>query len=98
MYVATLECIINLFWHVFNPFLPTVQTFAVRETDVSRHNRGTWGVHLKPLRDDSALRALLSLRVLRGAPEVPHYAERRSLSDSTCWNLVAKTQRSEYMG
>jgi len=27
-----------------NPFLPTVPTFAVRETDVSRHNGGeTWG-------------------------------------------------------
>ena len=27
--------------------------------------------------NDSALRALSSLRGLRGAPEVPHYAERR---------------------
>ena len=25
-------------------------------------------------------------------------SERRSLSDSTCWNLVAKTQRWEQMG
>ena len=41
---------------------------------------------LNPLRDDSVLRALSSLRGLRGAPEVPHYAERRSLSDSKCWN------------
>ena len=24
-----------------NPFMPTVQTFAVQETDVSRHNGGT---------------------------------------------------------
>ena len=33
----------------------------------------------KPLRDDSALRALSSLRGLRGVPEVPraYYAERR---------------------
>jgi len=28
----------------------------------------------------------------------PHYAERRSLSDSKCWNLVAKTQRWVKMG
>ena len=34
--------------------MPTVPTFAVRETDVSRHNGGTTGVPLKPLRDDSA--------------------------------------------
>ena len=36
------------------PFLLTVPTFAVRETDVSRHNGGTSGAPLKPLRDDSA--------------------------------------------
>ena len=61
-----------------NQFLPTVPTFAVRETDVSRHNGGTSGAPLKPHRDDSALRALSSLRGLRGALEVsPHYAERR---------------------
>ena len=54
-----------------NPFFPTVPTFAVRETDVSRHNGGTSGAPLKPLRDDSALRALSTLRGLRGAPEVP---------------------------
>ena len=57
--------------NVINPFMPTVPTFAVRETDVSRHNGGTSGAPLKPLRDDSALRALSSLRGLRGAPEVP---------------------------
>ena len=51
--------------------MPTVPTFAVRETDVTRHNGGTSGAPLKPLRDDSALRALSSLRGLRGAPEVP---------------------------
>ena len=38
---------------------------------VSRHNGGTTGAPLKPLRDDSALRALSSLRGLRGAPVVP---------------------------
>ena len=51
--------------------MPTVPTFAVRETDVSRHNGGTSSAPLKTLRDDSALRALSSLRGLRGAPEVP---------------------------
>ena len=38
--------------------MPTVPTFAVRETDVPQHNGGTSGAPLKPLRDDSALRAL----------------------------------------
>ena len=51
--------------------MPTVPTFAVRETDVSRHNGGTSGAPLKPLRVDSALRALSTLRGLREAPEVP---------------------------
>ena len=49
-------------------FLPTVPTFAVRETDVSRHNGGNPGAPLKALRDDSALRALSSLRGLRDGP------------------------------
>ena len=40
-------------------------------------NGGTAGVPLKPLRDDSALRAI---------SRCPHYAERHSLSDSKCWN------------
>ena len=57
--------------------MPTVPTFAVRETDVSRPNGGPSGAPLKPLRDDSTLRALSSLSGLRGAPEVSHYAERR---------------------
>ena len=38
---------------------------------VSRHNGGNSGAPLKPLRVDSALRALSTLRGLRGAPEVP---------------------------
>ena len=38
---------------------------------VSRHNGGTSGAPLKPLRVDSVLRALSSLRGIRGAPEVP---------------------------
>ena len=50
-----------------NPFVPTVPTFAIRETDVSRHNGGTSGVPLKPHRDDSALRALSSQRGSRVA-------------------------------
>ena len=40
--------------------MPTVLTFSVRETDVSRHNRGTSGAPLKPLRDDSALKQMHS--------------------------------------
>ena len=35
------------------------------------------GIIFKPLRNNSVLRALSSLRGLRGAPEVPHYAEKR---------------------
>ena len=54
--------------------MPTVPTFAVRETDVSRHNGGTSGAPLKPLRYDSALRALTSLR---GLSRERRYAERR---------------------
>ena len=41
---------------------------------VSRHNGGTSGAPLNPLRDDSALRALSTLRGLRGAPEVERTA------------------------
>ena len=37
---------------------PLRSTFAVRETDVSRHNGGASGAPLKPLRDDSALSRL----------------------------------------
>ena len=48
-------------WELLNPFLPTVPTFAVRETNVSWHNGGNSGAPLKTLRDDSALRALSSL-------------------------------------
>ena len=35
--------------------MSTIPTFAVRETDVSRHNGDTSGAPLKPLRVDSAL-------------------------------------------
>ena len=61
----------------FNPFNPTVafsqlscNIFCPRDC-VSRHNGGTLGTPLKPFRDDCVLRALSSLRGLRGAPEVP---------------------------
>ena len=77
--VGSAERQIQFVWAI-NPdwkFLPTVPTFAVRETDVSQHNGGTWGAPLKPLREDSALRALSSLRGLIGHPRFPHYAERR---------------------
>ena len=47
---------------------------------VSRHNGGTSGAPLKPLRDDSALRALSSLRGLRGAPEVHPLCRETSVS------------------
>ena len=60
-----------------NPFLPTVafsqlsSNMCCPRDCVSWHNGGTVGALLKPLRDDSALRALSSLRGLRGAPSVP---------------------------
>ena len=43
--------------HFYTPlrFRNQVPTFAVRETDVSRHNGITSGAPLKPLTDDSAL-------------------------------------------
>ena len=54
-WVYSLSPCINL-----NPFLPTVPTFAERETDDSRHNGGTSGAPLKPLRDESALPTVLN--------------------------------------
>ena len=63
--------------YLINPFMPTV-AFSQQSSNiccptdcVSLHNGGTSGAPLKPLRDDSALRTLSSLRGLRGAPEVP---------------------------
>ena len=61
--------------------MPTVafNIFCQRDC-VSRHNGGTSGAPLKPLRDDSALRALSTLRDLRGEPEVtPLCRETQSL-------------------
>ena len=72
------------------PFMPTVPTFAVRETDVSRHNGGTSGAPHKPLRDDSALRALSSLRGLRGAPKVPPLCRETSVSRTANVGTVGK--------
>ena len=57
--------------------MPTVPTSDVRETDVSRHNGGTSGTIV---RDDSALRALSSLRGLSAAPEVPPLCLETSVS------------------
>ena len=46
-----------------NPFMPTGAFNICCPRDcVSRHNGGTSGAPLKPLRDDSALRALSSLQ------------------------------------
>ena len=70
--------------------MPTVPTLAVREADVSRHNGGTSGAPLKPLRDDSALRALSSLRGLRGAPEVPPLYRETSVSRTANVGTVGK--------
>ena len=61
----------------FNPLFPTVafsqlsSNMCCARDCVSRHNGGTAVAPLKPLKDDSALRALSTLRGLRGAPEVP---------------------------
>ena len=50
-------------WSHINPFMPTVAFNICYPRDcVSRHNGVTSGAPLKPLRDDSALRALSSLR------------------------------------
>ena len=55
-----------------NPFMPTVALNIWCPRDcVFRYNGGIAGAPLKPLRVDSALRALSSLGGLMGAPEVP---------------------------
>ena len=52
--------------------MPTVAfNIYCRRDCVSRHNGGTSGAPLKPLRVDSALKALSTLRGLRGTPDVP---------------------------
>ena len=57
---------------------------------VSRHNGDTAGAPLKPLRDDSALRALSSLRGLRGAPEVSPLCRETSVSRTANVGTVGK--------
>ena len=62
----------TIFFITVNPFDPIVafsqlsSKICCPRDCVSRHNGGTSGAPLKPLRDDSALRALSSLRSLRG--------------------------------
>ena len=77
-------------WGGFIPFMPTVPTFAVRETDVSRHNGGALGAPLKPLRDGSVLRALSSLRGLSGAPEALSFCRETSVSLTANVGTVGK--------
>ena len=72
--------------------MPTVPTFAVRETDIFRHNGGTSGAPLKPFRDDSALRALSSLRGLRGALKVPPLCREMSVSRTANVGTVGKNR------
>ena len=79
------------YYQKVNPFMPTVPTFAVRETDVSRHKGGTRGAPLRPLRDDGALRALSSLRGLRGAPELPPLCRETSVSRTANVGTVGMT-------
>ena len=65
-------------WLETVPFMPSGAFNICCPRDcVSRHNGVTSGAPLKPLRVDSALRALSTLRGLRGHPRWPHYAERR---------------------
>ena len=67
-----IELLGTILFVIFNPFMPTIAFNICCPRDcVSRHNGGTAGAPLKPLRDDSALRALSSLRGLEGAPAVP---------------------------
>ena len=80
---------------VINPFLLTVPTFAVRETNVSRHNGVTSGAPLKPLREDSVLRALSSLSGLMGAPEVPPLCREMSISRTANVETVGKNRFKE---
>ena len=78
-----------------NPLMPNGAFNICCPRDcVSRHNGGTSGAPLKPLRVDSALKALSTLRGLWGAPEVPPLCrETQSLADRKCW-----TQRWAQMG
>ena len=84
-----------------NPFVPTVafsqlsSNICCPRDCVSRHNGGTSGAPLKPLRDDSVLRALSSLRGLRGAPAVPPLCrETQSLGQQMLNATVGKNEVS----
>ena len=71
----------HLYCLLINPFMPTVAFNICFQRDcVSRHNGGTSGAPLKPLRDDRVLRALSSLRGLREAPEGPPLCRETSVS------------------
>ena len=107
--VAVWTYLIMNLTHFYPPlrFRNQVPTFAVRETNVSRHNGGTSGAPHKPLRDDSALRAL-SMRGLRGAPEVPPLCrETQSLGQrmlerwekmvNEVWLVIDETMRSGWL-
>ena len=62
----------NLIKSTWNQIVFTIFRLIWIQTDVRLvHNGGTSGAPLKPPRDDSVLRALSTLRGLRGAPEVP---------------------------
>jgi len=50
---------------------------------VSQHNGGAAGALLKPLREDSALRVLSSLRGLRGALEAPPLCRENAILNAT---------------
>ena len=80
---------------LLNPFVPTdaflqlSSNICCPRDCVSRHNGGTSGAPLKPLRDDSALRILSSLRGLRGAHEVPPIMPRDTVSRTANVGTVA---------
>ena len=74
---------------------------------VSRHNGGTSGAPLKPLRVDSTLRALSTLRGLRGVPEGPPLCRETSVSRTanvgtvgmnglTAWWLLLSSSYSNF--
>ena len=77
-----------------NPFVPTV-AFKLLSSNmccprdcVSRHNGGTSGAPIKPLRDDSALRTLSSLKGLKGAPEMAPLCRETSVSRTANETIV----------
>ena len=84
----TFDCYANMWTGAFNICCP--------RDCVSRHNGGTSGAPLKPLRDDSALRALPSLRGLMGAPEVPPLCRETSVSRTANVGTVGKNGLREY--